>query len=483
MSPSEVDWGPALVVAGVGLALGAFFAWRVLARRGAAPAAVDPVPLPLRDLFGKRDALIAQLRELEDTASKRTPEQLAQERYALELEAARVLQQIDAEQPALPAAKLSRKAARALRKAHASEATAGAAVETPDAEAPAPTSVPAPASGLRGFLWGAGSMAGLALLLFFVTQSAKERSEGGSLTGNLPGEQPAAAGSDAELERARAEVARKPDDVDARLGLARLLLIRQDMMGVFNETQTVLQKSPGNPRALSYQSLVRLAMGQGPRAEAMLKEALAKDPDLLEGYIHLMLVYVRTTRNTDAEATLKLASARFPERAESLERLLGEMRASETADPKETADTGEDPHKGVADPGGGAADASRLAAGSEQAPAGSAKTVAGVIELDPSVTSVPARGAIVFVTLREAGFGAGPPLAAKRIASASFPLRFEIGAADSMSGMPIPDDVLVEARVDSDGDPMTRAPSDPYGREDHVKIGAKDVRLLLKPKS
>ena len=62
-------------------------------------------------------------------------------------------------------------------------------------------------------------------------------------------------------------------------------------MAVYNETQAVLQRDPENPRALAYQSLVRLAMGQGDQAEEMLVRALRKDPDLLEGYLHLMFVY------------------------------------------------------------------------------------------------------------------------------------------------------------------------------------------------
>src|SRR5207249_4335703 len=53
------------------------------------------VPVQIRDLAGKRETLLRQLRELEDTASKRTPEQLARERYALELETAGVLLALD----------------------------------------------------------------------------------------------------------------------------------------------------------------------------------------------------------------------------------------------------------------------------------------------------------------------------------------------------------------------------------------------------
>ena len=78
--------------------------------RGAKAAAHENEALELRDLAGKRDALLAQLRELEDTASKRTPEQLARERYALELEAAQALLALDARgaRPARPRARRAR---------------------------------------------------------------------------------------------------------------------------------------------------------------------------------------------------------------------------------------------------------------------------------------------------------------------------------------------------------------------------------------
>ena len=55
------------------------------------PAAPEAPPLELRDLDGRVAVLLRQLRELDDAATKRTPEQLARERYALELEAARAL--------------------------------------------------------------------------------------------------------------------------------------------------------------------------------------------------------------------------------------------------------------------------------------------------------------------------------------------------------------------------------------------------------
>ena len=88
-------------------------------------------------------------------------------------------------------------------------------------------------------------------------------------------------------------------------------------------------------------------------------------------------------------------------------------------------------------------------------------------------------GAVLFVFAREAGATEGPPVAVKRLAPA-FPVSFELSEADSMLGQPFPDSLLIEARLDSDGDPTTRPPSDPKARADGVKTGRKDVRLVLR---
>jgi len=460
---SDVDWIPAVSILAAGLVLGALVLWRVVLKSAApAPGTRSAAPpLELRDLDGKYQALVAQLRELDDTAGKRTPEQIARERHTLEHEAARVLRDADRLAETAPPPRKAKKGA-------------------PEQTATAP--VPAPASALRGFLWGVGSVGALGLLFYLVSQSAKQRSPGASATGNTDAVGAAAQPDDAEVAQARASVERNPDDVDARLELVRLSLIRQDMMAVFKETQAVLQRSPGNPRALSYQALVRLAMGQSQQAESMLKEALQKDPKLLDGYIHLMLVYVRSGRPAEADKVLADVSRRFPDRAESLKGLLAEMssRSADDASPADASAAAEDPHANV--PIG---QAPRAAAGAARAPGGSGseKKIAGILELDQSLTGQSFSGAIVFVTLREGGFGAGPPLAAKRLAAGSFPMPFEIGAADSMSGETLPDDLLVEARIDADGDPMTRPPADPYGRADRVPAGTKNVKVVLKRKS
>jgi tetratricopeptide (TPR) repeat protein len=478
-APTGVDWTAALLVLAAGLVLGTVLVWKVLARARLRTADASGLPaddLSRRDLQGKRDALVAQLRELEDTAAKRTPEQLARERYDLELRTAQVLLALDAATPAVAAAA-----------AGPSASPLSAAAGRP--AAPGPTAPPDSRAALRGFLWGTGSAVAVGLLLFFLYAQAKPREEGGSLTGDVP--KPGAGGGaagpassgppDAEEARIQEAIARNPDDLEARMALTRLYLGRQDMMGVWNETKAILERSPGHPPALAYQALVRLAMGQGDKAEELLKQAIAADPNLIDAYVHLALVYVRLGRTKDAEGAIANAGRRFPEQAPSLQRLLAELQQGQPDAPPAGE---EDPHAGIGTPSRDASTGRTAAGGGARPPAGpgatsaSGRRITGFVELDPSLQA-PA-GAVLFVFVREAGFGAGPPLAARRLPATSFPVAFEIGEEDAMMGQPFPDALLVEARLDGDGDPTTRPPTDPRARVDDVKTGSTGVKLVLK---
>ena len=458
MEPEAVAWGWPVAVLAAGLVVGAFLIWRM--RRAAPSKPAGHVPVELRDLDGRLDVLVHQLRELQDLAATRSPEQLARERYALEIQAAEVWRERERSAPALAPA--------------AAKAATGLAAGEPAASQ----------AGLRGFLWGAGSVAAIALLLFYVGRTAKPREEGGSVTGNLPsrggpaasGEDPAAAdgegGDDASDEaQVRAALKANPDDLDARLDLAMLHLRKRELMAVWEETQYVLQKQPGHPRAMSYQALVRLAMGQGDVAERMLKQALATDPNLFEAYLHLALVETRLGHDRQAQAAIDEASRRFPERAEALARVLPEIRGAAGSEGPATAEG--DPHAAVPPPAGSAS------AETPAAPAGdAAAALAGVIELPPALASRVGPSAVVFVTVRESGTTGGPPVAVKRL-PAAFPLRFAIGPGDSMMGQPLPAHARLEARVDSDGDPLTRDAKDPKAQLDGVTAGSSRLRLVL----
>ena len=107
------------------------------------------------------------------------------------------------------------------------------------------------------------------------------------------------------------------------------------------------------------------------------------------------------------------------------------------------------------------------------------RRVSGTIEIDPALAQAVDARAVLFVFARSAGAADGPPVAAKRL-PAVFPAAFELGEADTMLGQPLPDALLVEARLDSDGDPTTRAAGDPRARLDQVEAGRSDLRLVLR---
>jgi tetratricopeptide (TPR) repeat protein len=449
------QWTPALAFLVVGLLAGAFVIWLSRSRRASGTArektAVEPEAV--RDLEARLDGLIEQLRELDDEAGKRTLEQLARERQGLELEAARCLRDLDG-----------------ARQRAARERKRGEPKQKGEAVA-APTG-----STLRGFLWGVGSIAVVGLLLYLASQSSRPRDD--ASTSQMSASGAPGVPDDAEVARLRAVVAAHPDETEARVELARALLERNDMMGVFEETQAVLERAPDEPHALTYQAVVRLAMGQTDQAEAMLKRAAERDPGLIDAHIYLMLTYTELGRDADADAALAAAIKNRPDHAESLRGLLEQMRREAAArDGGGMPEGMENPHAGLETPGGTSGGPAPEAARSQDA-----RSISGTLDLAPSARGKAGHGGVLYLVLRSPGEESGPPLAVRRLAVGAFPMSFSIGAADSMTGGDVPDVVALEVRMDADGDAATRSPDEPAGRLGEVRLGTRDVHLLLEVK-
>ena len=91
----------------------------------------------------------------------------------------------------------------------------------------------------------------------------------------------------------------------------------------------------------------------------------------------------------------------------------------------------------------------------------------------------PGGDGVLFVIARSAG--GGPPLAVKRLPIGPFPLAFEIGPADVMiAGRPFAGPITLSARIDRDGNPLTRDPGDATAvLPAPVEPGARDIELEL----
>ena len=103
--------------------------------------------------------------------------------------------------------------------------------------------------------------------------------------------------------------------------------------------------------------------------------------------------------------------------------------------------------------------------------------IRGTIRLGDGMTAPP--GAVLFIIARR-GEG-GPPLAVKRIMGARFPLDFTLGPDDRMiQQMPFMGPLTVTARIDGDGNAMSRNPGDLQGAvPEPVATGTTGIDLVI----
>jgi len=133
---------------------------------------------------------------------------------------------------------------------------------------------------------------------------------------------------------------------------------------------------------------------------------------------------------------------------------------------------------GAAGPRGGA----MLAAGEGGAPAvvaSTGQTIRGTVEIADSLYGErPAHG-VLFIIARSRP--AGPPLAVLRVPSARFPYSFEIGQEHVMiPSLVFEGEIRLSARLDSDGNAMTKLPGDLVGEvPTPIGPGADGVALVL----
>ena len=136
----------------------------------------------------------------------------------------------------------------------------------------------------------------------------------------------------------------------------------------------------------------------------------------------------------------------------------------------------------------GAERAAEISAGMPPAPGGrrgappvaaEASPISGTLRLGSGMEEKVRPGAVLFLIARASE--AGPPLAVVRIRNPKFPLDFEIGPDDRMiPSIPFAGPLRVTARVDGDGNAMTRDPGDLTGAAvGSYEPGARGVQVLI----
>jgi hypothetical protein len=188
----------------------------------------------------------------------------------------------------------------------------------------------------------------------------------------------------------------------------------------------------------------------------MLDTATKTDPDLTEAWVTLAWADTLQSKDADAQKAIDEAVKRHPDEKERLAALLTRMREEQKA----------------------AASAPPAPASAPETPAPAAgASVKVTLQLAPGKAIPP--NAVIWLTARDVGVAAGPPLAAKKVPLGAFPITVDIGAADSMMGQPWPAKMRIDARLDSHGNPLVHDPNDPAAAQDGVASGA-SITLTLK---
>ena len=464
MNPVDVDWTPGLVAVGVGLAIGAGL-WARL-RGGGTPLPTD-APAAATDLEARRRSLIQALHDLDENPGERDTLALSEERTRLERDAARVLRAQD----------VARVAERAAQEA-------------------APTSpTPPPRGSEAQGMWKGIALATFVFGLAWALQAGtKAREPGMSLTGGPPmmggSPNPGRPGGpvpnvpenlqpapSAELDAARAAVAADPKSIPALVRLGWVLYDAQGWIDLYQVAQQTLALDPGQPDALVQSALVRMLMGQNDLALQMVDKALERDPKHLDG-LHAKGILEFRRNNMAAALAAWQAGLDVGGPDHGFEELVQVAKGERPPPP--TLLQSAPAHPGVGDTSAppGAEMGSPVAQPPALASGGEA--IEGTLTLAPGQT-VPT-GAVVFVMARPAGVETGPPVASLKLPAGTFPAPFRIGAENLMGGGQFPPQVTLMARLDGDGNAMTKGPTDLYASGGVVASGSKGIMLTFAPK-
>jgi tetratricopeptide (TPR) repeat protein len=251
-------------------------------------------------------------------------------------------------------------------------------------------------------------------------------------------------------------LAANPKDLAALNDLTDLAIRTADMQTALDANKRALDVAPGDATARTLKGVLAATVGMYDNALARFDEVLATNPDHLDALVYKGLVALEMGRADLALAPLQRATQLRPADRE-LAGLLLRAQGGATAPPMAPASPAMEPPPSSGD-----------------------LVLSGTVDLAPGVTPVP--GATFYVSVRDPA--GGPPLAAvRRPLPAQFPTTFEVrtGDAIAMGGAlrPFPAVLDLSVRLDADGNPMTKDPTEPVASLKGLAHGATGVTVTL----
>ena len=289
--------------------------------------------------------------------------------------------------------------------------------------------------------WVGATLVFFVVLGMLINEYSRPRAEGESMTGNGDGGSMAEidAARQARLESAKEVLRNDPENLEALNILTYDALLYRDLDTAMEQMDRARALNPDDIGVKINLAILQMSVGMADRSAVALDEVLAVQPNNGRAMLWKGFVLANTGQQEEAIAALGAASAllEWPEERLFAEGMLREL----TAPPPAT-------HI-----------------------AGSAVMVEG--------TEMPEGTLYIYARRSEAG--GGPPVAAFRY-DGGMPVDFALTDADMVMGGVWPDAVWVQARIDGDGDPMTKhdilAESAVIGP---LSSGTEALSLLLAP--
>lgn len=323
---------------------------------------------------------------------------------------------------------------RAARTLQAMEGAGGAApMEAPAAPPAAAARAPRSPNAIVGAIALAFVSAAVGVM---VKQGLTERTRGGSMTGGSQSAAPS-------VSEAAAEILKKdPDNLNA-LNDATWAAIQASDLKTAMATLTRAQKiAPEDPLVLTHLAILQTQVGMQAMAAASLQKALELRPGLSRALLWQAVLRYDGGDLAGAEESLRavISGEATDDERQMAASMLTEIKAPPPQD--------------------------RLS--------GKVRLADGLVA-DTQGT--------LFIIARRAAEGGGPPVAVRKTSAAALPMDFSLGDKDMVMGGAWPEQIWLQARIDRDGNPMTKGDDDLESPMlGPIASGAADLDLVISPK-
>jgi cytochrome c-type biogenesis protein CcmH len=232
---------------------------------------------------------------------------------------------------------------------------------------------------------------------------------------------------------------------------------KQDYAKAIEAFKQVLAQDPNQPEAHAYMGFILVQAGHGDGALLAFDKALASAPNLpMALWGKGMVLYQSKKDYAGARTVLEKLLQLVPpgEERNEITKVLAEIPAGGTPAQK---------------------------AGQPSA-VKSGQTISGKISVEAKLQGKIDPGATLFLIARAAAGAAGPPLAVKKIDQPKFPVAYSLGQENvMMQGTPFTGKINISARLDKDGNAMTREAGNLLGdyKKNPVDVGSQNVDIVL----